>query len=234
MALPDQVAARPKSLAAEAVRTLRNTLVLRGETVPRLLAVTSSLPGEGKTSVALALARSLASSGHRVLLVEADLRRRTLAQLSRNRAVEKGVIGVLQGDYPMNEAVVVDRTTSLLHILPAEDEAVAPQDLLVRDRFGKMMTMAGGMYDHVIVDTPPVGAVSDALLIGRFVDVTLLVVRADTTPRECVAATVRAFEEAGLPIAGTVLNGTDSDRAGLIGHAAGRQHAAGLNAYVKG
>jgi capsular exopolysaccharide synthesis family protein len=233
MALPDQVAARPKSVAAEAVRTLRNALALRGESLPRLLAVTSSLPGEGKTSVALALARSLAASGHRVLLVEGDLRRGTLARLHRDRPLaERGIIGVLEGRLPLEAAVVEDRATPL-RILPAEGEAEAPQDLLVPERFGQLIAAAGRDHDHVIVDTPPVGAVSDALLIARCVEATLLVVRADTTPRDCVAATVRALHEADLPIAAAVLNATEPTRGNLVGYAGRRQHAA-LLSYLRG
>ncbi|MDX6751197.1 polysaccharide biosynthesis tyrosine autokinase [Geminicoccaceae bacterium 1502E] len=213
MALPDRVVAVPESAAAESLRTLRTTLTLRGESLPRRLAVTSSLTGEGKTSVALALARSLSLSGHRVLLVEGDLRRRSLARLGRDWRPAGGIIGVLEGRTALAEAIIGDRV-STVHILPAEDEVHAPHDLLVPERFGRLLAALATGYDHVIVDTPPVAAVSDALLVGRMVDATLLVVRAATTPRDRVAATVATFHEAGLPLVGAVLNAADPGRSG--------------------
>ena len=224
MDLPDIVASRPRSLAAEAVRTLRTTLALGDQTIPRLLAITSALPGEGKTSVALALARSLASSGAKVLLIEADLRHRTLSRLGRENRFGPGIVGVLQGKTFLGEAVVRDPATAL-DILSAEAEPQDPQDLLVADRFGRLMKQASADYDHVIIDTPPAGVVSDVLLIGRFVDATLLVVRADTTPRECVTATVRLFQEAGLALAGVVLNATDPGRSNPTGFPGGKRAA---------
>ncbi len=108
----------------------------------------------------------------------------------------------------------------------------APQDLLTAQRFGRLIATASAQYDFVIVDTPPVGAVSDALLIARLVEATLLVVRADTTPRDCVAATVAAFDEIGLPLAGAVLNATEPRRAGLVGYT-GRRHRAALISYLR-
>ena len=232
MVLPDQVATRPRSAAAEAVRTLRQLLSMRNRSLPHVLAVTSCLPGEGKTSVALALARSLAASGHNVLLIEADLRRRTLARrLGNGRRGTAGIVGVLEGRVPIDAAIFRDPATPL-RILAAEHEAEAPQDLLASDRFARVITAASEEYDHVIVDTPPVGAVSDALLVARVVEVTLLVVRAESTPRDCVAATVKAFCEAGLPLAGAVLNATEPQRAGLVGYATYRQQAA-VRSYLR-
>ena len=224
MDLPEQVAVRPRSLAAESVRTLRTALARADQAIPRLLSVTSALPGEGKTSVALALARSLAASGAKVLLVEADLRHRSLSRLGMHGRFRPGMVGVLEGQLALSEAVVRDVRTPL-DILAAEVEPDYPQDLFVADRFGKLMEQAAAAYDHVIVDTPPAGVVSDALLIARLVDSTLLVVRADATPRECVSATVRMFQEAGLPLAGVVLNATDPGRSNPTGVAGGKRAA---------
>ncbi|MDX1542042.1 MAG: polysaccharide biosynthesis tyrosine autokinase, partial [Geminicoccaceae bacterium] len=211
MALPHRVAVEPRSAAAEAVRTLRATLAMQGNRITNLLAVTSSLPGEGKTSVALSLGRSLALSGASVLLIEADLRRHRLARYSRGIHARPGIVRVLEDDLPIEDAVVKDRATSL-DLLPAEGGARSPQDLLGPDRFGRLIREAAAIYDYVIVDTPPIGAVSDALLIGRLVSAMLLVVRAGSTTRATVQGTIRTMADLGLPLAGIVLNAASPRR----------------------
>lgn len=212
---------RSRSAAAEAIRTLRSSLAARSGTLPRILAVTSALPGEGKTSVALALARSLAGSGLHVLLVEADLRRGRLMRDACRSRLTKGVLAVLEGNATLTEAVCQDRVQSL-DILAVEGEAPCPTDLLEAERFKHVLTNAKEVYDYVVVDTPPVEAVSDALLIGRVVEGVVLVLRAEETPSDVAASTVKACRDAELPLLGVVLNGADprrdGTRTGYLGH----------------
>ena len=217
MTLANEVADHPRSIGAEAVRTLRSMLATREGGIPPVLAVTSSLPAEGKTSVALSLARSLASSGFQVLLIEADFRRGNLARTLFKKPVDVGAIAVLEQRVSLVQATRED-PSSPLHVLASEGTNATPQDLLEPSRLRPLIVAARSTYDYVIVDTPPVAAVSDALLIGRSVDETLLVVRAGSTPSAAVAATVKAFRTARLPIAGFVLNATDPKRTGPTGY----------------
>ena len=224
LALAEEVSAKPKSRAAEAIRTLRNVLATPGSGLPRSLAITSALPGDGKTSVALALGRSLAGSGLRVLLIEADLRRGRLA----GAAGGSGLADVIEKRCALAQAVV-DDGRSTLRLLPAGQATTAPGDLLSGEAFRRLVTAAAAEHDCVLVDTPPLGAVSDALVVARAVETTLLVVRADSTPRDGVAAAVKELLHADLPIAGVVLNATDPV---LVGGRSRRGHRR-VHAYLE-
>jgi len=215
--LPDQVVLRPHSATAEAIRTLRSALAFQAGGTPRTLAVTSALPSEGKTSLTLALARSLAASGLQVILIDFDLRRGRLAQLAFGHPVEQGTAAVLAGQISLSQAVREDRLSSL-HILASELAVKAPQDLLEPGRLQSLLATAREHHDYVIVDTPPVGAVSDALLVTRAVDGTLLVLRADSTPSSAVAAAIKMMGMAGGPISGAVLNFSDPRRMNPAGY----------------
>jgi capsular exopolysaccharide synthesis family protein len=217
LALANQVAYEPGSLAAEAVQRLRSMLAMRQGGLPAVLSVTSALPGEGKTSVALALGRSLASSGFRVLLIEADLRQGKLAATLFRHRIKFGTSDVLTDRVGLEQAVQLDPVSSL-HILAAKGDAVVPQDLLTPARLQPVLSAARARYDHVILETAPFNAVADAIIVGRSVDETLLVVRAETTPAAAVTSLIRSFRGAHLPIAGLVLNAADPRHAGLIGY----------------
>lgn len=217
LSLADDVANRPASLAAEAVHRLRSMLATREQGIARVMAVTSALPGEGKTSVALALARSLAISGFRVLLVEADLRRTTLGPLLGRREDGVGAAAVLSGRVALLDAVNDDPLTSV-RVLTAEGGIARPQDLLAARCLQPVLAEALVHFDHVIIDTPPVSAVADALVVGRLVEETIFVARAEVTPAAAIGTAVRALRAARLPIAGFVLNASDPRRAGLIAY----------------
>lgn len=204
------VATRPRSVAAESIRTLRHALAVseRGEAPPRLIAVASSLPGEGKTTVALALARSFALSGLNVLLVEGDLRRPSLGRVFGDAPVRTGLAAAVTGRAPLDVAVRQDPATSL-HVLAAEGDIGNAADLLASRGFADLLQGALATHDYVIVDTPPVGAVSDGLIIARAVEAVLLVVRADASERDAATAAARALADSGAPVAGVVLNALD-------------------------
>ena len=204
LALPDLVADQRRSAVAEAIRGLRNSFAFRGRETTHVLAVASYLPGDGKTSVALGLARSLSSTGCRVLLIEGDLHHRSLAQLLGHRGPH-GIIAVLSGKIALKDAVVADRVQGL-SILPAEEHVSDPQNLLLPSCFSRLIRRARQTYDYVIVDTPPVGAVSDAVVIAASVQSTLLVIRARRTPNVCIARAMRDFSAANCPLLGAVLN----------------------------
>jgi capsular exopolysaccharide synthesis family protein len=205
----------PRSLAAESMHTVRSRLALGaavrdGRPPPRVLAVTSALPGEGKTSVALALARSFAVSGRSVLLVECDLRNRSLARDLGQGARHPGLLAILEGEASLEE-VLGEAPGPGLRVLPAEREPHAqPQDLLHSERFRWLLERAEASFDYVVLDTPPLGVVSDALMLNHAVDAAVLVVRWESTPRDAAARALRSLDLAGIPVAGAVLNAADT------------------------
>ena len=230
--LAADVVARPRAAAAEAIRTLRNSVSGPEGRWPRTLSITSSLPGEGKTDVALAITRSLVTSGWRVLLIESDLRRPTLARLASVRRLANGLVSVVEGRSQLEDSVITD-PASTLHVLPVESKVSSPQDFLVSPGFRALMAQAASDYDYVVLDAPPISVVSDAVLIGYAVEGTLLVVRAGSTGSPWVIDALRSIMMAKLKLVGIALNGVGDVTTARAGGMPGDVSRA-VTAYLRG
>ncbi len=206
--IPDYMLDAPASELADAIRSLRGDVMhmLGSAEGSRVLAITSPLPGEGKTTVSVMLARSVAALGLRVLLIDCDLRKSQVAKLIGTG--EGGLIASLQGETSL-EGMTVRDPRSTVEVLTVERQVVAPQDLLGSASMKRLLEMARRRYDFVIVDTPPEGAVSDVLLIAPYVDLTLLLVRWKSTPLKAVTNAMATFETRGFSLGGLVLNAVD-------------------------
>lgn len=204
----------PHGARAEALRQLRTNLQFLGaDRRPRVIAMTSALPGEGKTTTALNLAAALAELGRRVCLLEADLRRPMIAER----------LGLL-ADIGLTTALVTDtdasqltqRLTQNLFVLTSGPIPPNPSELLGSDRARAIIGGLSQEFDYVIVDCPPLLPVADAAAITTLVDCTILVVRAGRTTIAHVDDTKVVLDKVGVRPAGIVLNG-DSGRSGLTG-----------------
>lgn len=196
------------SAAAEAIRNLRTSLLLvSGVTPPKLIMVTSTVPGEGKTTQAISLAHNLAALGHKVLLIEGDTRRGTFAEYFK--ATGKGdLFTAIEGQQDVADIVVSDSEIKA-DILMGRSSAANAADVYQSKNFARFIKDIKDSYDHIIVDTPPVLAVSDARIIARFADFILYVVHWDKTSRELVNAGLSEFEVGGLQVDGFVLSQID-------------------------
>jgi len=211
--LADLLVDEPKSMLAEKIRALRGDIArLQRGKGPRVLAITSALPGEGKTVTSLLLGRSMAAAGLQVLLIECDLRRPTAARQIGLKIKGPGLVAALRDGVSL-AAATADDPHSSMRLLGAEQSVERPQDLLGGDALSRLLTEARGLYDYVIVDTPPLGAVSDAVLVAPHADATFLVVRWQTTPLAAVKAVVSNLARYDLCVSGVVLNATDLKRA---------------------
>jgi capsular exopolysaccharide synthesis family protein len=207
----DYVEKRPMSGFAEALRTIRSALKL-GDKAARILTVTSALPREGKTSTAVSLARIMAMSGDRVLLIDCDLRRRTVHSLGP-QVPAVGLVDVLTQGVPASQAIVRDSVDGL-DILMLTNPAFTPADLFGGAAMTRLLDGLRAGYDHIIIDAPPVLAVADAQILASAADFVLMVVRWNKTPRSAVRAALSRLAEGGGAIAGVVLTMVDiSDRA---------------------
>jgi capsular exopolysaccharide synthesis family protein len=203
--LPDYMVDKPSGEFADAVRSLRGDIMhLASPGGARVLAITSALPGEGKTTMSLTLARSLAALDLRVLVIDCDLRRSQMKSMLGGG----GLIAALQGHGSLDELMSQDPRSSV-KLLAAERHVVAPQDLLGGASLGQILATARKRFDFVILDTPPEGAVSDVLLVAPHVDATILLVRWKATPVRAVTRSMMAFEARGVEVSGIVLNGVD-------------------------
>lgn len=188
-----------------AVKTLATNIRFASVDDPvRSLAVTSSIPNEGKSTIAMNLVQALASGGKSVLLIECDMRRRSLGGMLGVHP-RNGIYSVLSGQVELDDAVV---RTSMRNVwfLDSEPHIPNPVDILGSKRFHSFLQRLKGEYDFVVVDTPPLSAFIDAAVIGSVVDGTLLVVRRNFVRRDEVVASMEQLKKAEANVLGTVLN----------------------------
>lgn len=168
------------------------------------LAVTSSKPKEGKSTTACNLARAIASSGASVVLVECDMRRRSLANMLGVHS-SGGIYAVLSEQATLDEALVeVDQPG--MFFLDCEPHIPNPADLIASRRFADLISQLENRFNYVVVDTPPVGAFVDAAEIGQLVDGVIFVIRENYTRRKEVVDAVAQLRKAEVHIIGTVMN----------------------------
>ncbi|WP_407331536.1 GumC family protein [Enterovibrio sp. 27052020O] len=193
------------ALFSESVRTIRTSILLTLTNSKRkVLAVTSSLPSEGKTTVALNLAQSLAKM-ERTLLIDCDLRMPAVGSrygLPRNQA---GLTNALVMGTPISECIYHDDQSSL-DILPSGLLPPNPQELLSSPKFTALINQLKQSYERIILDTPPVHVVSDSLILGRLAGGMVVVVKAESTTEKQINHTVAQLVRHDIAIDGVVLN----------------------------
>jgi polysaccharide biosynthesis transport protein len=214
----DYIVQKPNSSYAEALQRVRTSLFLAdGERPPKTVLVTSSVPLEGKSAIAVSLARQSARSGLKVILVDADLRRPRLHEVL-GLANQNGLSEVLTGRVSPEAAIKHDERSGL-DFLPAGVGVVSPPDLLRSSTMRILLEEMAAYYDLVVLDSPPVGAVSDGLTLAGIVDKSLYVIRWEQTPRNVVLAGMGQMFEAGAEIAGVVLSRVDVKKHARYGYA---------------
>jgi succinoglycan biosynthesis transport protein ExoP len=194
------------SAAAESFRSLRTSLSLLGKADHRKVTLfTSAVPSEGKSFCAINHAISLAQQGLRTLLIDADLRRPSVAATLLRKETLPGLSDLLAGQATLDRTVR-DADEEHLFILPAGSRAPNPAELLGRSDFGALIAEAATKFDRIVIDTAPVNAVSDTLLLVEHVHSVCLVVRAGSTSRKAVLRASAALTSAGHGPVGAILN----------------------------
>jgi polysaccharide biosynthesis transport protein len=202
-------AMRPKSELAEAYRTLRTSILLSktGKSA-KVLMVTSALPQEGKTTTSVNLAIVLAQHGARVLLIEADMRRAGISQVLHLKS-DVGLSTILGKNTVAAAAIRSIKDVPNLWVLPAGPIALHPSEMLASPRMRDLLRSLEPEFDHVIIDTPPVLSVTDAVLLSALADSTLLVIRARMTNRAALRRVHDVLAHVDARIMGVILNAAD-------------------------
>ncbi|HEX2672184.1 MAG TPA: polysaccharide biosynthesis tyrosine autokinase, partial [Polyangiaceae bacterium] len=203
------VHAHPKSVAAEAARAIRTNLMFMSPDNPyRCLLVTSAGPAEGKTTVATSIAIAIAQTGQSVCLVDCDLRKpRVHAVFGAQN--DKGITtALLQPD--QLSSLTLDTQVPNLTILRAGPTPPNPADLMHSEAFGRVLQELRARFDRVVIDSPPIGLVTDGVILSTRVDATVLVVRALATRRDAAKRAMRSLRDVGANCAGFVLNAVTS------------------------
>lgn len=199
-------APHPFSIVLESYRTLRTAILLsRPSEPPKSILFTSSIPGDGKSVTALNTAMVLAHMGARVLLIDADLRHATCHDLLGIHH-GLGLTELLTGQKELYELVQSTSTPQLYFLSGGGSVPPDPAELLGSRRMQEVLSELQQRYDYVVVDSPPVMPVSDALLLSTMVDGVILVINSQTTPRYIVKETQARLHYARARILGVVLN----------------------------
>jgi succinoglycan biosynthesis transport protein ExoP len=191
---------------AEAFRTMRATLAhIAGRDKNRVFLITSAIPGEGKTFTSTNFAATLAQQDLRTLLIDADLRKPSVSKLLFNENLKPGLSELLLGQCAADDAIVPTSIENL-SFMPAGGIAPNPSELLAQGKLREVIDSLKDRFDRIVIDSSPVLAVRDPLLLAPFVDACCLIVRAGHSPSKATTTAVRLLAEAGVPAKGVVLN----------------------------
>jgi capsular exopolysaccharide synthesis family protein len=219
---PDHVVAHPFSAFSEAFRSLAASIAHRHGAGPvRTVAVTSALPGEGKTTTAICLARTAALQGRQVIIVDTDIQRRRF-NASTNRPDRAGLLEVLSGEASLEDVLVRDNLTEA-DILPVGGAPAPRADVCGSPAMEHLLRGLKSRYDLVVLDTAPVNAVADGRVLAKRADFVVLVAGWRATPYPAVKAALRLLSDHGANVDGILLNRMDLKRQ--------RRHAYGDASY---
>ena len=198
----------------EALNQLRISLGFSGENVKTIM-ITSSIPNEGKSFITMEMWKMMAEAGNRVVVIDADMRNSEMKsqwgfELKHD---DCGLVHFLSARAEIYD-VIYGTNIENAYIIPTEVLIPNPINLLEGNRFRELMQICRKKFDYVLIDTPPLGAVADALTIGPKTDGCLLVIRSAVTPKRAVENSVHLMERSGVPMLGMVLNRADISRKG--------------------
>jgi polysaccharide biosynthesis transport protein len=203
---------QPKSQISEAFRALRTSLLLsQADHPPQVILVTSALPREGKTTAAVNLAVTLAQLGDRTLVMDADLRKPGIRRaLNLTIGKEVGLSSYLAGVSTLDEVIIPHPTINNLVALTTGPVPPSPADLLSSHRMREAIVELRHRFKFIVIDSPPVMAATDAVIISALTDGVLLVVRSGETPKEAFTRTRDLLSAVKCRLLGVVLNAVDS------------------------
>lgn len=204
------VASQPNSQAAEAYRAIRTAILeITRRGVSNVLLVTSALPEEGKTTTSLNCAAAFAQLGSRVLFVEADMRRPKVSTLL-NLDMSSGLTSLIGEEKSLDLPLRVPSMPRMC-VIPAGPRTTYPAELLGTPRMAELVKQWRTEYDFVVIDTPPVLSVTDAVVLAPLCDAVILVARSGVTKRQSLHRARSLFLRTRTRVAGVVLNGFDID-----------------------
>ncbi|WP_316514932.1 polysaccharide biosynthesis tyrosine autokinase [Klebsiella aerogenes] len=207
----------PADLAIEAIRGLRTSLhFAMMESRNNVLMISGASPNVGKTFISTNLAAIIAQSGKKILLVDADMRKGYVHKLFKGDN-KHGLSELLSGKTEINNSVQIIKDAGFDFIsrgvIPPN-----PAELLMHKNFAELISWASANYDLVIIDTPPILAVTDAAIIGRYVGTTLLVARFEENTVKEIDVSIKRFEQSGVSVKGCILNGVVKKASSYYGY----------------
>lgn len=207
----------PKSPVSEAYRILRTNIQFSSpDKKIQSILITSSGPSEGKTTTSVNLAVTMAQSGNKTILIDCDQRKPKVHKLI-SITNQIGLSNLLIGEVTMEKAIVKSGVEGL-DILPAGTRPPNPSELLASEKMQSLIERLKTKYDYIILDTPPVIMVTDAQIISKYADGSILVVASGEADREAAAKAKEQLEKVDAKIIGVVLNKLETNRRGYYGY----------------
>ena len=191
----------------EYYNSIRTNIQFSGRDL-KVITLTSAQPGEGKSTTSTNLAISFAKAGFRTLLIDADTRNSVMSGTFKSNERYQGLTSFLSGNAELSD-VICDTSIDNLMILPAGQVPPNPTSLIQNDNFKSMIETVRGLYDYVIIDTPPLGLVIDAAILAHHSDASLLVVKAGADKRRTVTKLKEQLEQSDSVFLGVILNKYD-------------------------
>lgn len=203
----EQIATKPMSSFAEAFRVARRSLMSPSGHQPRVVAITSTLPEEGKTTSSLSLARVMAMAGERTLIIDTDLRRAGLRQALAVQP-ERGLIELLHGNAILEQVIFADQVVGL-DVLPVAHANFSPEDIFSGEAMPNLLAHLRDKYDRVVLDCAPLLGVADARTIALLSDAVLVAIKWNATPRNAIATALGWLTRDHAPVVGALLTMVD-------------------------
>ena len=191
----------------EYYNTIRTNIQFSGRNL-KVITLTSAQSGEGKSTTATNLAISFAKAGFRTLLIDADTRNSVMSGTFKSKERYDGLTSYLSGNAELSD-VICDTTVDNLMVIPAGQVPPNPTSLIQNDNFKSMIETVRGLYDYVIIDTPPLGLVIDAAILAHYSDASLLVTKAGEDRRRTITKLKEQLEQSGAVFLGVILNKYD-------------------------
>ena len=198
----------PFSHLSEAVHGMRIGLELSNAR-PKVVLITSALPGEGKSTTAMLLAASSASSGKRTILLDCDLRLRSTSEALQSKH-RPGLSEILRGKATVEDVILVDPVTKI-NVIPAGSLTLGTADFLMSQEMADLIAALRSSFDYIVIDGPPLLPVVDALALATVADKILVIVEWGHTSRESISEAFRVLGPEANRVAGIVLNKVDFD-----------------------
>ena len=201
----------------EYYNSIRTNIQFSGRDL-KVITLTSAQSGEGKSTTSVNLAISFARAGFRTLLIDADTRNSVMSGTFKSNERYQGLTSFLSGNAELSD-VICDTTVDNLMVIPAGQVPPNPTSLIQNDNFKAMIETVRGLYDYVIIDTPPLGLVIDAAILAHHSDASLLVTKAGADKRRTITKLKEQLEQSGSVFLGVILNKVDNtvDRYGSYG-----------------
>jgi len=201
----------PRSTASESYRGIRTSILFSSaESVPQVILITGVGPQEGKTITTANLAVTMAQADSKIVILDCDMRRANVHKVF-GTANDHGISNLLVGNSNMREAIVHTRIPNL-DVIPCGPIPPNPSELLGSTRMKTLLNSLRKHYAHILIDSPPSIAVTDAVVLSKSVDGVILVIRAGYTAKEIVKSGIAQFGAVGAHILGAILNGVDMSR----------------------